>query len=111
MVILDADPFHWGPQLAYRGMLWGKGWVRPASDWSDQPVCFVDAVISSGSLVRSEVVQKVGFPRADFFIDFVDFKYCLRLRHRGYQIALVRDSLLDHSVRTPRRLNILRSTS
>src|SRR5260370_315621 len=107
IAVLDALASRWGSKLSYRGRLRRKGWVRPASDWSDQPVCFVDAVISSGSLVRSEVVQKVGFPRADFFIDFVDFEYCLRLRHRGYQIAMVRDSLLDHAIGTPRSLKFL----
>jgi GT2 family glycosyltransferase len=105
--MLAPVPIHSGTQLSYPGMLWRRGWVRPPSEWSDQPVCFVDAVISSGSLIRYEVVDKVGLPRADFFIDFVDFEYCLRLRRHGYKIAVVRGSLLDHAIGTPRTINIL----
>jgi rhamnosyltransferase len=65
-------------------------------------VCFVDAVISSGSLVRREAVEKIGLPRQDFFMDFVDFEYCLRMRHQGFKVALVCGSLLDHSIGDPR---------
>ena len=104
--MLAPVPIHSGTQLSYPGMLWRRGWVRPRSEWSDQPVYFVDAVISSGSLIRSEVVDKVGLPRADFFIDFVDFEYCLRLRRHGYKIAVVRGSHLDHAIGNPRTINI-----
>ncbi len=105
--IVAPVPVHPETLLCYPGMLWRKGWVRPSSDCLNQPLCFVDAVISSGSLVRSEVVERVGLPRADFFIDFVDYEYCLRLRRHGYRIAMVRDSLLHHAVGNPRTINIL----
>jgi len=105
--IVAPVPVHPETLLCYPGMLWRKGWVRPPSDWLNQPLCFVDAVISSGSLVRSEVVERAGLPRADFFIDFVDYEYCLRLRRHGYRIAMVRDSLLDHAIGNPRTINIL----
>jgi GT2 family glycosyltransferase len=104
--IVAPIPVHPETLLCYPGMLWRKGWVRPSSDCLKQPLCFVDAVISSGSLVRSEVVERVGLPRADFFIDFVDYEYCLRLRRCGYKIAVVRGSLLDHAIGNPRTTNI-----
>jgi len=104
--LLAPVPIHSGTRLSYPGMLWRRGWAPPPSESADQPVCFVDAVISSGSLIRSEVVGKVGLPRADFFIDFVDYEYCLRLRRHGYKIALVRKSLLDHAIGNPRTINI-----
>src|SRR6266403_2830942 len=105
--VLAPVSVHPETQLSYPGMLWRKGWVRPPSDWLEQAVCFVDAVISSGSLIRSGVVQAVGLPRADFFIDFVDYEYCLRLRRHGHRIAVVRDSLLEHAIGNPRTINIL----
>jgi rhamnosyltransferase len=105
--IVAPVPVHPETLLCYPGMLWRKGWVRPSCDWLNQPLCFVDAVISSGSLVRSEVVERAGLPRADFFIDFVDYEYCLRLRRHGYRIAMVRDSLLDHAIGNPRTIKIL----
>jgi rhamnosyltransferase len=104
--MLAPVPSHSETQLSYPGMLWRKGWVRTPSEWSERPVCFVDAVISSGSLVRAEVVKSVGLPRADFFIDFVDFEYCLRLRRAGYRIVMVRGSLLEHAIGNPRTINV-----
>jgi rhamnosyltransferase len=96
--ILAPLPIHSETRLAYPGLLWRSGWVRPSSEDLRQPVCFVDAVISSGSLVRREAVEKAGLPRADFFMDFIDIEYCLRIRHHEYKIAMVCDSHLNHEI-------------
>ena len=45
-------------------------------------------------------------PRADFFIDFVDFEYCLRARSRGYQIAVVNGCKLEHEIGKARKVQI-----
>jgi hypothetical protein len=71
------------------------------------PEWFVDVVISSGSLVHREAVEVSGLPRADFFMDFVDFEYCFRMRRHGYKIAVVRDSQLEHTIGEPRAVKIL----
>lgn len=105
--LLASVPFHPGTELSYPGLLWRNGWVTPSSKSFRKPVWFVDAVISSGSLVRSEVIESVGLPRSDFFMDFVDFEYCLRLRRSGYKIGVVRDSLLSHAIGNPREVSIL----
>lgn len=94
-------------QLSYPGLMWRNGFVPPYFELLHQPLCFVDVVISSGSLVCREVVGRVGLPRADFFIDFVDFEYCLRIRRHGYKIAVVRESHLDHAIGNPRITKIL----
>jgi GT2 family glycosyltransferase len=83
----------------YPSLIWKNGWKRVSTD---RPVTFVDAVLSSGSLVCSEAVERAGPPRADFFIDFVDLEHCLRLRANGYRIAVVRDSIMHHAVGSPR---------
>ena len=49
-------------------------------------------------MVRREVVEKIGLPRADFFIDFIDFEYCLRARQKGYKIAVITRSHLGHEI-------------
>lgn len=100
--ILAPVPVHPETQLSYPGWLWRSGWVRPSAEALRQPVCFVDGVISSGSLVRREAVEKAGLPRSDFFIDFVDFEYCFRFRRHGYKVAMVRDSRLVHAIGVPR---------
>jgi rhamnosyltransferase len=94
---------HESTQRRYPGMRWRNGWRKCAAT---SEVEFVDAVISSGSLVRGEHVRKAGLPRADFFIDYVDFEHCLRLRKHGYRIAVVRDSLLEHAVGSPRTIRL-----
>lgn len=94
-------------KISYHGLLWQNGWRLLPPDAAHNPTLFVDATITSGSLIRREAVEGVGLPRADFFIDFVDLEYCLRLRHLGYKIVIVRDSVLEHTIGSPRKLKIL----
>ncbi len=58
----------------------------------------VDTVISSGSLISDKVIKDVGLPRADFFMDFVDAEYNLRVLRSGYEIVCVPDSIINHHV-------------
>jgi len=93
------------PALPFR---WTKGKqvsVKPVS--FDQGVTFVDMVISSGSLVRADAVRKAGLPRSEFFMDFVDFEHCLRLRRHGFLVAVVNDCTMLHKIGTPRSIRIL----
>ncbi len=66
---------------------------------------FADMVISSGSLLRLEAVAMAGPPRKDFFMDFVDFEYCLRLRRKGFSVAVVNDCKMLHTVGNSRKVN------
>jgi rhamnosyltransferase len=91
----------------YPGLIWKNGLRAPDADTLSQPWSFVDTVISSGSLLRREAVERVGSPRQDFFMDFVDHEYCLRLRRDGFRIVVVGNSILDHAIGSPRRVNIL----
>ncbi len=92
---------------SYPGLSWLGGRLVPTPGDPSQPLTFVDSVISSGSLVRREAVEAVGLPRVDFFMDFVDYEYCLRLRRQGFRVAVVRDSILDHEIGAQRTFNIL----
>ena len=58
----------------------------------------VDTVISSGCLVSDKVIEKVGLPRTDFFMDFVDAEYNLRIRKNGFKIISVPTSIIYHKV-------------
>ena len=104
--ILAPSPINTRTGLSYPGVLWRRGWVHPAAEVLNRPLCFVDAVISSGSLVRREAAERAGLPRGDFFIDFVDFEYCLRLQRHGYKIAMVRDGRLEHAIGDPRTVKV-----
>ncbi|MGQ9368789.1 glycosyltransferase [Azospirillum sp. ST 5-10] len=52
--------------------------------------------IASGSLIPATVLAAVGPMREDFFIDYVDFEFALRVRRAGYDIVAVRDAELRH---------------
>jgi GT2 family glycosyltransferase len=82
----------------YPPLLWRDGFVKPSPELLRQPIWFADLVMGSGCMVRREVVEKVGVPRADFFMYFLDYEYCLRARSQGYKIAIVSRSQLAHEV-------------
>jgi GT2 family glycosyltransferase len=85
---------------SWPGMSWQGGCLVPTPVDSNELLTFVDCVISSGSLIQGKAVEVAGLPRADFFMDFVDYEYCLRLRRYGFRIAVVRDSILEHEIGT-----------
>jgi rhamnosyltransferase len=51
---------------------------------------------ASGSLISAGAVRACGPLRMDFFIDWVDVEYALRLRRAGFRLVAVRDALVDH---------------
>jgi len=106
--VLAPLPVHRATGFEHFGLLWRDRFVTVPRERARQPVCFVDTVISSGSLIRREVVEKVGFPRQDFFMDFVDHEYNLRIRRHGYEIALVREAVIYHRLGEARRVRRFR---
>lgn len=57
-----------------------------------------DFLISSGTLIRLDVLKDVGVMNEAYFIDHVDTEWCLRALNKGYRIFGVCDALLDHSL-------------
>jgi len=57
-----------------------------------------DVVITSGMLLRRSCLERVPGFREDFFVDYVDVDFCLRLRRSG--VRIVRDLELEfpHSI-------------
>lgn len=64
--------------------------VKPCQD--------VMTPMTSGCLLNLRTYQNVGPFRDDFFIDFVDNEYCLRLRREGYRVIRANRALLKHQV-------------
>lgn len=89
---------------------WRNRFVKPLPELLRQPVLLTDLVITSGSMVRYQVVEDIGLPRTDFFIDFVDYEYCLRARKRGYKIAVITRAKLRHEVGKVHKLHFLGRT-
>jgi GT2 family glycosyltransferase len=89
---------HRDTAICYPPFFWRDGPVMPSADLLKQPVLFADVVMASGCMVRRDVVEKIGLPRADFFMDFFDTEYCLRARSHGYKIAVITSSELCHEL-------------
>lgn len=54
--------------------------------------------MTSGCLLNLAAFRQVGPFRDDFFIDFVDNEYCLRLRRAGYAVLRANRAVLYHRV-------------
>ena len=57
-----------------------------------------DMIISSGCMIPLSVLEKVGDPIIDLFIDQVDIEWCLRAKKIGYQSYVVCDAKMRHSL-------------
>ncbi len=90
----------------YKPVFWHDDFVQPPAAMLSLATWFADMVIASGCMVRREVVEKVGLPRADFFMDVADLEYCLRARRAGYKVAIVNAARLVHEVGRARRIRL-----
>jgi rhamnosyltransferase len=54
--------------------------------------------LTSGSLVNTEVFRNVGLFRSDYFIDYVDFEFCLRLAKFNYSLFRIPEAVLYHEM-------------
>lgn len=54
--------------------------------------------ISSGSLIRSNVFDEVGYMNGDYFIELIDIEWCFRARSMGYKIFVTPNSSMIHTI-------------
>ena len=68
--------------------------------------CFRATIaITSGTLINYTKYRKITPLKDEYFIDFIDNEYCLRLYKLGYRLAINCDVPLDHAIgaRTARK--------
>lgn len=82
------------------GQLYGAGlWqgrqieLPPAAAPSPREI---DLFAFIGPLVAVRVIDRIGLPAADFFIDYFDWEYALRARQAGFRLVLVPDAIVAH---------------
>ncbi|WP_298267873.1 glycosyltransferase family 2 protein [Geobacter sp.] len=63
-----------------------------------EPCSEVMTPMTSGCLLSLAAYRGVGPFRDDFFIDFVDNEYCLRLRRHGFRVIRANQAHLTHNV-------------
>lgn len=54
--------------------------------------------IASGSLIKTELFKQIGYMNEEFFIDYIDIDFCLRLKQIGGLIIAVASAILVHKV-------------
>ncbi len=67
-----------------------------------RPCIDVLTVITSGTLVSIATAREIGPFREEFFIDDIDYEYCLRAKQKGYGVVITRRPLMEHTVGVPR---------
>lgn len=55
------------------------------------------AVKASGNIIDLNIFKKIGGFSEDFFIDYVDIEYCLKLWDKGFKVVQLNNAVLDHS--------------
>ena len=86
------------------GFVFSPGGPMTADSQDDVPV---SVTATSGNLVSAAALRAVGGFRDDFFIDLVDFEFCLRCRRAGWLVLEVRRVILDHAVGRLRQRRLL----
>lgn len=59
-------------------------------------------VITSGTLLSLDAARTIGPFRNEFFIDCVDFEFCLRARSKGFEILEILEPIMTHSIGNPK---------
>ena len=62
---------------------------------------------TSGNLVDLSKFQKIGGYREDFFIDYVDHDFCLRLNKMGFKVYVCNKTFLKHSLGNIEEVNLI----
>lgn len=70
---------------------------KPPGRTRSRPVL---TAMTSGSLLRLAAYSQAGPFRDEFFIDFVDIEYCLRLQKLGFKVIQAEKACLEHTVGT-----------
>ena len=58
----------------------------------------VSHIISSGSIIEMDTIDKIGLLEEDLFIDLVDSEWCWRAKRYGYNTYMTRNVILYHSI-------------
>jgi rhamnosyltransferase len=62
--------------------------------------------MTSGTLIPIWIFDRIGLFASEYFIDLVDWEFCLRIRDAGYLVADAQQARLIHAAGTPERTPI-----
>lgn len=67
----------------------------------------VSIVISSGSMVKIDLIKDIGFFMGGYYIDQIDVEYCLRVLENGYSIIATSVAMLTHTIGDRKKKKLL----
>lgn len=79
---------------------------RDKLDNSEKEIVRIRWTMQSANLLNLKSIQDVGMFKENFFIDCVDYEYCLRARKAGYQIIRCNKAVLNHAPATTKKFCI-----
>lgn len=59
---------------------------------------YENLVITSGNIVNLDIFEEIGYFKEDYFIDYVDNEFCLRILESGKKIIQVNNAILKHKL-------------
>jgi rhamnosyltransferase len=91
--VFDINTRHFSKYPVYAGVLF-----RRRSCPQNTVLPGVMLAIASGTLISRTVFERVGGMRTGFFIDYVDWEYCLRAKRQyGIQTIICGNAVLEHA--------------
>lgn len=82
-----------------------EGWEKCTA--TKEPTTYVYACMTSASLTRVEAWEKVGGFKEEYFIDFVDNEFCMRLKIHGYKVMRVNGCVIHHRLGVVKHVKFL----
>jgi rhamnosyltransferase len=70
----------------------------------------ITAVMQSGTFLSTEALRSCGLFDESFFIDYVDFEFCLRVRKNGLRIIEAPGAVIAHRLGNPSRHTLFGKT-
>lgn len=77
---------------------YGKWSLEKIAVTSNSSIVETHFLISSGSIISLDALNRIGLMEEDLFIDYVDTEWCLRAISNGYQLYGVSDVVMAHSL-------------
>ena len=66
--------------------------------------------MASGSFIPNKRLKEIGLMREDFWIDYIDYEFSLRVRKQGYKILGVGGARLNHRLGITQQIKVLGKT-
>ncbi|XBS69866.1 rhamnosyltransferase [Acerihabitans sp. KWT182] len=73
-------------------------WIHRCYPGITEDCIETDFLISSGTLMRNNVIKNIGLMNDGYFIDHVDTEWCFRATHKGYRLFGSSKAELKHSL-------------